>query len=119
MVDSTWTVTVNSLKKSIGDQFSTPKSGAMFVIVDVTIKNTSSTQQNVSSLISFTFKDSTGQAYTESITDFSKAPDGALTPGDILRGQLAYEVPTTQHSFTFRFASDLVSTDIATWSLSV
>src|SRR5579859_2807228 len=87
VVDSTWTVTVNSVKTSIGDQFSTPKSGDVFIIVDVTIKNTSSSNQNVSSFLSFTFKDSTGQAYTEAITDFNKAPDGTIIPGDILRGQ--------------------------------
>jgi flagellar basal body-associated protein FliL len=119
VVDSTWTVTVNSVKTSQGDQFSTPKSGNVYMIVDVTIKNTSSTTRPVSSLIQFNFKDSTGQQYTEAITDFTKPPDGPLTAGGILRGQLAYEVPSSQHAFTLQFQPDITSTNVAEWALKV
>ncbi len=119
VVDSTWTVTVNSVKTSQGDQITAPKSGNIYVIVDVTIKNTSATNQAVSSLILFNFKDSTGQQYTEAITDFTKPPDGPLTPGGILRGQLAYEVPSSQHSFTFQFQPDITSANVAEWALKI
>ena len=119
VVDSTWTVTVNSIKTSQGDQFTSPKSGNVYVIVDVTVKNTSSTTQPVSSLVQFNFKDSTGQQYTETVTDFTKPPDGALTAGGILRGQLTYEVPSSQHAFTLQFQPDLTSTNVTEWALTV
>lgn len=119
VVDSTWTVTVNSVKSSQGDQIFAPKSGNTYVVVDVTIKNTSASTQHVSSLLQFKLKDSTGQEYNETVTDFSKAPDGTLPANELLRGQLAYEVPASQHAFTFTFQSDLVGTDISEWTLNI
>lgn len=119
VVDNTWTVTVNSVKTSQGDQITAPKSGNVYVIVDVTLKNTSSTNQAVSSLIQFNFKDSTGQQYTETITDFTKPPDGPLAAGGILRGQLVYEVPSSQRAFTLQFQPDITSTNVAEWALKV
>lgn len=114
-----WLVTVNSIKTSKGSQFSMPKSGNIYLVVDVTVKNTSSTNQNVSSLGMFNLKDSTGQQYTETLTDFTKLPDGAVTPGSLLRGQLAYEVPISEHTFTFAFLSDLTGNDITEWHIPI
>jgi hypothetical protein len=39
-VGDTFVVTVNSVKTSKGDQFTKPKTGNTFLVVDVTIKNT-------------------------------------------------------------------------------
>jgi len=119
VVSDTWTVTVNSVKKSSGSEFTTPKSGDTFIVVDVTLKNTSSSNQGVSSLGMFNLKDSTGQQYTETITDFTKAPDGTIAPGELLRGQLVYEVPVTQHSFTFSFQSDFSGSDLTEWNVNI
>jgi flagellar basal body-associated protein FliL len=114
-----WLVTVNSVKTSKGTEFSTPKSGDTYLVVDVTVKNTSSTNQTVSSLVQFNLKDSTGQQYTEALTDFAKPPDGAVTPGSLLRGQFAYEVPLSEHTFTFSYQSDLTGSDITEWHVSI
>src|SRR5260221_13757493 len=38
--DDTWTVTVNSAKTNHGDSFIPPAAGHIFVVVDVTLKNT-------------------------------------------------------------------------------
>ena len=118
-VGSTWVVTINSVKTSPGSEFTKPKSGNTFVVVDVTVKNISSSNQDVSSLIMFNLKDATGQQYTEAITDFTKPPDGTVTPNSLLRGQLVYEVPSTDHTFTFSFQSDLTGSDITEWNVSV
>lgn len=76
-VGNTWVVTINSVKTSPGSEFTKPKSGNTFVVVDVTIKNISSSNQPVSSFLMFNLRDATGQQYTEAITDFAKAsPDG-------------------------------------------
>ena len=119
VVDSTFTVTVNSVKVSHGDEFISPKGGDIFIVVDVTVKNTSSSNQSVSSLGMFNLKDSTGQQYTETITTSTKPPDGTVTPGSLLRGQLVYEVPTSQHLFTFAFQADFGGTDLTEWNLSI
>ncbi len=118
-VGNTWIVTINSVKTSPGSDFTKPKSGNTFVVVDVTVKNISSSNQTVSSLLMFNLKDATGQQYTEAITDFTKAPDGTVTPNSLLRGQLVYEVPSTDHTFTFSYQSDLTGSDITEWNVNV
>ena len=119
VVDSTWTVTVNSAKTSSGDSVFTPKNGNTYLIVDVTVKNTSASNQTVSSLIFFSLKDSTGQQYDQAFTDIGKSPDGTLAPGETLRGQLVYEVPTSQNSFTLSFQADFQGTDLTEWAIIV
>ena len=117
-VGDTYVVTVNSVKTSQGDDVSQPKSGNTFLIVDVTLKNVSNKEQNISSLLMFTLKDATGQQYTETIVDGTTTPDGKLEAGDVLRGQLAYEVPKSQHSFTLAFQADITSSGQTIWDLS-
>lgn len=118
-VGSTWVVTINSVKTSPGSEFTKPKNGNTFVVVDVTVKNISSSNQNVSSALMFNLKDATGQQYTEAFTDFTTPPDGTATPNSLLRGQLAYGVPSADHTFTFSFQSDFTGSDITEWNVSV
>lgn len=118
-VGNTYVVTVNSAKISQGDDVFQPKSGNTFLIVDVSLKNVSSQEQNVSSLLMFTLKDATGQQYNETVTDGATPPDGKVEAGDTLRGQLSYEVPQAQHSFTLAFQADITSSGQTIWDLSV
>ena len=119
VVDSTWTVTVNSAKTSQGDAFSTPGAGNVYLVVDVTVKNTSTHYQYLLSGNQCVLKDSTGQSYREAITDFATPPDGYLKFGDVVPGQLAYEVPATLHTFYFFFQADTNGTDLTEWVLHV
>jgi flagellar basal body-associated protein FliL len=114
-------VTANSTKTSQGDQYSTPKAGNQYLIVDVTVNNKSGKAQTISSLLSFTLQDSTGQKYTETFTSLSgvTAPDGSVQDGAKLRGQLVYEVPKSMKSYTFEFLPSITSTDVATWDISI
>lgn len=118
-VGDNFVVTVNSVKTNQGDDITQPKSGNTFVIVDVTIKNVSNQKQDVSSALNFGLKDATGQTYNETVVDGETPPDGTIQPGDLLRGQLSYEVPTSQKSFEFSFQDDLISGNQAIWDLSV
>ena len=117
-VGNNFVVTVNSVKTSQGDDITKPKSGNTFLIVDVTIKNVSNQKQDISSIGNFGLKDATGQTYTEAIVDGETPPDGTIQPGDLLRGQLSYEVPASQKAFTFSFQDDLISGNEAIWDLS-
>lgn len=118
-VGNTFIVTVNSFKTNPGDQFEQPKSGDEYVIVDVTLKNVSSKEQDISSLLNFDFNDATGQKYTETIVTSATPPDGKVEAGALLRGQLAYEVPKSQHKFNLGFQSDAFSSGETMWDLSI
>ncbi|HEY7127688.1 MAG TPA: DUF4352 domain-containing protein [Ktedonobacterales bacterium] len=118
-VGTTWMVTVNGVKTSKGGSFSTPDAGNIYLVVDVTVTNVSSEKQPVSSLLSFTLKDTAGKEYDESIApDVGKPPDGDVEANNQLKGQLVYEVPTDQKLFNLTFISDLLGTDMAVWDLS-
>ena len=119
VVDSIWTITVNGVKTSSGDPFSTPGAGDVYLVVDVTVKNTSTHYQDMASGIQLVLKDSAGQQYRETITDFATPPDGSIKFGQLLRGQLAYEIPATAHTFFYYFQTDSNGTDLTEWALNV
>lgn len=118
-VGSTYIVTVNSVKASQGGEFDQPKAGNQYMIVDVTVQNVSSKEQDFSSLLSFTLKDSTGQKYDQTFISGATAPDGKIEANDKARGQLAYEVPTSQHGYTLGFQADFLSSGQTIWDLSL
>ncbi len=118
-VGDTFIVTVNSFKTNPGDDIFKPKSGNKFVVVDVTLKNVGSSEQDISSLLQFTLKDATGQKYDETIISNVTPPDGKLAAGDIIKGQIAYEVAASQHDFTFAFEADIISSGQTVWDLHV
>jgi len=118
-VGDTFDVTVNSVTKNAGSDLDQPGSGNVYLIVDVTLKNISSAEQDVSSLVQFTLQDATGQKYDETITTFTTPPDGKVEAGALLRGKIAYPVPSAQHKFTLAFEADITSTGQTTWDLSI
>ena len=118
-VGDTYIVTINSFKTNPGDEFSKPKTGNQFVVVDATFKNVSSQEQELSTLLQCTLKDTTGQKYTETITLGVTPPDGKLAAGDLVKGQIAYETPLAQHDFTFAFEEDFISGGQTIWDLHI
>ncbi len=118
-VGDTWLITVNSAKTNKGTDFDQPKQGSIYLVIDVSMKNLSSKEEDVSSLAQFSLKDATGQQYTEAITSFGHSLDGKVEAGGLLRGQLIYEVPTSQHQFTLAFESDLLSSGQTIWDISL
>jgi Domain of unknown function (DUF4352) len=119
-IGTTFTITINSFGAvTSSNSFEQPASGNVYVLVDMSIKNISTKEQDVSSILSMTFRDATGQKYTEKfLSDYSSTPDGKVEPGDQIRGQLVYEVPRTQHNFTFAFEPDFLSTGQTIWDLT-
>ncbi len=116
-VNTTWLVTINSVKTMSGNTFSTPTAGNTYFIVDVTLNNLSKQEQNVSSALNFSLVDATGQKYTETILIGETPPDGKVGANSLMHGQLTYEVPTTQSSFTFTFEPDLIAGALTVWDL--
>ena len=115
-----WSVTVNSVKEVTSGPYAQPSTGDIFLIVDVTTQNLSSSPQLVSSGASFTLQDATGQVYQEKVTGIGVPPDNpALQPNDKLRGQISYEVPKSLHDFTFQFRGSMLDASAATWAFTI
>jgi len=114
-----WSVTVNSMKEVTSGPYAQPSAGDIFLVVDVTTQNLSSSPQIVSSGASFTLKDATGQVYQETDTGIGVPPnDVSLQPNDKLRGQISYEVPKSLHEFTLQFQGSILEST-ATWAITV
>ena len=114
-----WSVTVNSVKEVTSGTYAQPSAGEIFLVVDVTTQNLSSSPQIVSSGATFTLKDATGQVYQETETGIGVPPnDVSLQPNDKLRGQISYEVPKSLHEFTFQFQGSVLES-AATWAITV
>jgi len=119
-VGDTWQAVVNSVKTDDGGEYSGLKSGDTYLVVDVSLTNLSSTEQNVSSILYFTLQDSTGQKYDQGIDINAGATlDGKVEAGQPLRGSLTYEVPASIHNFVLHFSPDIVGSGQTTWDLSV
>src|SRR5437879_2715040 len=58
-VGDTWEITVNSVKTSPGNDMSKPQKG-QYLLLDVTVKNISNKEQDISSLVMFKLTDDTG-----------------------------------------------------------
>ena len=115
----TWVVTLNKVYRATSSPYANPKSGDIFVVVDVTAINEAATPEPISSELSFVFQDETGQAYQEAITGIGVPPDGTVPAGGKLRGQISYEVPTSLHNFTLTFQDSVYKGNTGTWNFSV
>jgi len=119
VVDDIWTVTLNTVQRSTGAGSHTPRSGDIFMIVDVSLKNTSTSSQTTSSRSAFALQNSsTGQAYTE-VTAIGGTPDGTVAAGGTIRGKITYEVPQSVHDFTLQCTPDLTSDASAQWHITI
>lgn len=119
-VNDKWMAKVIDVKSSNGNDIMKPKSGNVYMIVHVSVKNTSAETQTVSSLLSFKLQDKDGQSYNETFfSDAGTPPDGKVAPNSPLAGFLVYEVPTAQHNYTLQFTPDIVGNDQTTWDLAI
>ncbi|SRR5579885_1175221 len=115
-----WSLKVNGVKTSQGDQFDTPAAGNVYMLVDVTMKNISSQEQDVSSLGMWTLRDSGGQEMkTDFLSSAPPPPDGKVEAGSQIRGTLVYQVPTAQHSYTLAFQLSLLSSGQIIWDIKI
>ncbi len=94
-----------------GTDFIKPKEGYKFVSVDVRVENQGETVQEITSIVQMYLKDNTGQKYTfhlgaQSIID-SGLPDDELQPGEIIRGQIGYQVPGDTADLIFVFDAEV------------
>lgn len=120
-VGSTWTINVEKATTSTGNDIDKPqKSGDVFLILTISMKNISSQEQNVSSALQYTLQDTDGQKYDETIyTDAGATLDGKVEAGSPLKGTITYEVPSSTKKYTLSFQNDITSTGQTIWDISV
>lgn len=107
----TLSITVNEVKLVEGNQFAKPAEGHQFLMVDVTLENTGSAPETISTLLQMWLKDSTGQRHKVDLLAMSAAggtsPDGELAAGEKLKGQVAFEVPAEATGLLLVFDGDV------------
>lgn len=96
-------IKINSAKKVLKEcsweydgkcqSYTEPKNG-YFLVIDLTIENTGAEETSISSLMSFELKTVDGEKAEQEYTlDAIKSQlDGTIMKGDLLKGQIAYDV---------------------------
>lgn len=114
-----WTVTLNSVHVSMGDQYYGPKPGHRFIVVNVSIKNQGTQTWTVIPSI-FQLRDSTGQGYHGTFDPSSSdAPQGQLLPGHVIRGDMVFEVPGSEKHVVFLFVPISHPDALTEWPITV
>jgi len=97
-------VTVHGVRESSGSDFFQPAPGNKYVIVDVSAKNVGDNPYSLSSLLQCKMRDSSGRNYTVTIgPDTTGSFNGTMQVGATIRGEVAFEVPTSATGLTFIF----------------
>ena len=120
-VGDTWQVTVNSIKTYTSDnEYEQPKDGNQFVVINVTLKNVSSKEQE-SNYYNFSLRGgANGSKYDIAAVDaINNTPSGKVEPGDQLSGDLPYEVKADEKTFILGFEADSFSSGQTQWELSL
>ena len=101
---------VNSVHWSKGDELSLPKSDHIFLIIDCTINNLDDKPITISSMMMFKLNDEEGYSQDHNwFVDTKGQLDGELSPGQKMRGEIAFEVEKNQTSWEFIFKPDLIN----------
>ena len=114
-------ITVNGVSVDSGDSLWRPNEGHYFLYVDVTFLNQGDKSEVVSTLLQMELRDADGFSYSVDLTAAAAgdkpAPDGEIASGEILRGEVAYQVPVGATGLTWRFSGDLLRLGQAMFAL--
>lgn len=117
----TWNVSVNSVTSNRGNgSLNAPQAGDVYLVIDITLKNTATTSQKSSTLGQWKLSDAQEHIYDEDIFYSARSPEGSVAPGQQVHGPIAYEVPQNIHSYTLQFMPNAGDTaDLVQWNLSI
>ncbi len=120
-VSNIYDIQIVSVKTATGGQFFQPqKAGDVYLVFVIKVKNISSQEQAVSSLLNFTLLDTNGQKYTETIyPDAGATIDGKIDSGSLLQGSIVYEVPSSVKNFTLAFQASILDQGQVIWNINV
>ena len=110
-------VTVNSIRESGGDDYLKPQEGNTLLILDITVENTTGSDQVVSSALSFRLSDAKDITYMAAInSDVKNSLDGDLAAGQKMQGEIGYEVAKDITGLQLSF-QDPMKEGAAIWAL--
>ena len=100
---------LNSARWSKGNEYGSPENNYIWLILDCSIKNIDNEPILFSSMLTLKLIDKDGYSQKETIFANTKGSlDGELSPNQIMRGEIAFEVKTNQSYWEFIFKPDLV-----------
>lgn len=101
-------LTVNDVKISKGSQFTSPSQGNEWINLNLTIENTGSKQEYITTMGQMYLVDGEGNQYSIAVTDkLMESPnnslDGAVVAKAKKTGWVGFEAPITAKDLTFRY----------------
>jgi hypothetical protein len=100
-------ITVNEVLYPTGDQFNKPNAGFKFLVVVVTVEDTSASLISIDPRLQMSVKDSSGQEYVVDDKIPVESGDlymgGILAPGEKIRLQIGFQVPENATGLVFVF----------------
>lgn len=101
-------LTINKMEKSQGGQFTKPSEGNEWINLNMTIENTGSKQEYVTTLGQMYIVDKDGNQYQIAVTNkvmenVNNSLDGAVVAKAKKTGWVGFEVPKTATGLTFRY----------------
>ena len=109
-----WDITIHAV--NIARSPNTTHSASL--LIDMTVKNTASTEQAFSPSTQCLLRDQSGQTYSTTQMAFPPtAPHETIPTGAAPRGTLVFIIPDNQQSFTFVFKPTSQATQQAQWNL--
>jgi hypothetical protein len=113
-----YNVRVNKVYTSTGGEFIKPSQGNQYLVVDVSVKNSTGSTQHMAD-IQFTLTDTTGQSLDSTYADLANIHQfsGPLQNGSTMRGQLIYEVPKGNHPYQLAFDASMSGAYQILWDI--
>ncbi|WP_059103077.1 DUF4352 domain-containing protein [Shouchella shacheensis] len=108
-------ITLNDAYTSEGSEWETPENGH-YVILDLTIANTTEESANISTLMQMSLQD--GEGYTHDVALYTEAKgslDGEIGSGRDMRGEVAFDVDDSE-AYEFIFENPFTSGQ-AIWTI--
>ncbi|MFC7678650.1 DUF4352 domain-containing protein [Paenibacillus sp. GCM10028914] len=110
-------VKVNSVRDSEGDDYLKPQEGNVLKVLDITVVNTGDKELVVSSALSFSLSDDSGEAHMPVVTsDIKQSLDGMVAPNQVLQGEIPYEVSKNAKDLKLTFSIPLMEGE-AVWTI--
>ncbi len=115
-VGNTWQLTIRKVQNDGSATYLEP--GQIFLLVQVKAVNISSTEQTMSSLLSWTIRDSEGNTYkTGYDINVTHSLDGKVEAGQPLQGSLTFIGDAKVHQYQLFFENNFLAQGQTVWDI--
>ncbi len=115
-VGNTWQLTIRKVQNDGSATYLEP--GQVFLIVQVKAVNISSTEQDMSSLLSWTLRDAEGNTYKVGYDiNATHSLDGKVEAGQPLQGSLTFIVDAKVHQYQLFFENNFLVQGQTIWDI--